>query len=136
MRKQCVPATWERRTRLMVAYIEATMKTNIRVLLVFLAVLLSSLLLYCLPFRESTTELWGGYKFRKRSPLLFGSGRGLLYPKESVSREVKELNGLWHFRADYSPSRDAGFVEQWYKQPLSKVKLYIRRGRLLCCKIL
>ena len=68
--------------------------------------------------------------------VLLGSGRGLLYPKESVSREVKELNGLWHFRADYSPSRNAGFVEQWYKQPLSKVKLYIPRGPLLCCKIL
>lgn len=53
--------------------------------------------------------------------VLLGGGRGLLYPKESVSREVKELNGLWHFRADYSPSRNAGFLEQWYKQPLSKV---------------
>ena len=59
--------------------------------------------------------------------VLFGGGRGLLYPKESVSREVKELNGLWHFRADYSPSRNAGFVEQWYKQPLSKVRLYSKR---------
>ena len=65
--------------------------------------------------------------------VLLGGGWGLLYPKESVSREVKELNGLWHFRADYSPSRNAGFVEQWYKQPLSKVRRYTRRGRLLCC---
>ena len=47
--------------------------------------------------------------------------RALLYPRESESREVKELNGLWHFRADYSPGRDAGFTEQWYREPLSKV---------------
>ena len=73
--------------------------------------------------------------------VLLGGGRGLLYPKESVSREVKELNGLWHFRADYSPSRNAGFVEQWYKQPLSKVGHLLPKvaifsmmlGRLRCC---
>lgn len=53
--------------------------------------------------------------------VLFGVGWGLLYPKDSSSREVKEINGLWHFRADYSPDRDAGFQEQWYKQPLAKV---------------
>ena len=53
--------------------------------------------------------------------VLFGGGQGLLYAKDSASREVKEINGLWHFRADYSPSRNAGFVEQWYKQPLAKV---------------
>ena len=46
---------------------------------------------------------------------------GLLYAKESAFREVKEINGLWHFRADFSPGRDEGFVQQWYKQPLQKV---------------
>ena len=46
---------------------------------------------------------------------------GLLYPRESAYREVKELNGLWHFRADYSADRNAGFREKWYTQPLSKV---------------
>jgi len=53
--------------------------------------------------------------------VFLGDGQGLLYAKDSASREVKEINGLWHFRADYSPDRDAGFQEQWYKQPLAKV---------------
>lgn len=48
----------------------------------------------------------------------------LLYPRESQYREVKELNGLWHFRADYSPDRRAGFDEKWYQQPLSKVSRF------------
>ena len=48
---------------------------------------------------------------------------GLLYPRESESREVKELNGVWHFRADFSPGRNAGFVEEWYKQPLPDVSV-------------
>ena len=54
--------------------------------------------------------------------LQFSVAEGLLYPRESPSREVKELNGLWHFRADYSPSRNAGFEEKWYSQPLQKVR--------------
>lgn len=54
------------------------------------------------------------------STALFGACDALLYAKESSSREVKELNGLWHFRADYSPGRDAGFTEEWYKEPLPK----------------
>ncbi|CAI8014502.1 Beta-glucuronidase [Geodia barretti] len=48
-----------------------------------------------------------------------GTARGLLYPRESESREVKVLDGLWQFRADFSPSRDEGFVNQWYSQPLA-----------------
>uniref|UniRef100_A0A8C0GZC7 Beta-glucuronidase n=1 Tax=Chelonoidis abingdonii TaxID=106734 RepID=A0A8C0GZC7_CHEAB len=45
-------------------------------------------------------------------------GRGMLYPRESASRELKELNGIWSFRADFSPQRDKGFVQQWYRKPL------------------
>ena len=45
----------------------------------------------------------------------------LLYPRESPHREVKELNGLWNFRADYSLYSQDGFLNQWYLQPLSKV---------------
>ena len=45
----------------------------------------------------------------------------LLYPRESPYREVKELNGLWDFRADYSLYGQDGFLHQWYLQPLSKV---------------
>ncbi|XP_053130817.1 beta-glucuronidase [Hemicordylus capensis] len=43
---------------------------------------------------------------------------GMLYPRESPSRELKDLGGLWSFRADRSVGRDAGFREQWFKQPL------------------
>ncbi|XP_075575760.1 beta-glucuronidase [Pelecanus crispus] len=43
---------------------------------------------------------------------------GMLYPRETPSRERKELDGLWSFRADLSPGRDAGFVHRWYRQPL------------------
>ncbi|XP_073171850.1 beta-glucuronidase isoform X2 [Lepidochelys kempii] len=43
---------------------------------------------------------------------------GMLYPRESASRELKELNGIWSFRADFSEQRDQGFVQQWYRKPL------------------
>ena len=52
---------------------------------------------------------------------VLGSCSGLLYPRESESRDVRLLDGLWNFRADYSPDREAGFVEQWYNRPLSEV---------------
>ncbi|XP_060704267.1 beta-glucuronidase [Hemiscyllium ocellatum] len=41
-----------------------------------------------------------------------------LTPRESPSRELKELNGLWSFRADQSANRNQGFEEGWYKRPL------------------
>ncbi|TMS13823.1 Beta-glucuronidase [Larimichthys crocea] len=43
---------------------------------------------------------------------------GMLFPRESSSREVKELNGLWSFRADKSPNRNQGFERAWYKSRL------------------
>nr|XP_020505633.1 beta-glucuronidase [Labrus bergylta] len=45
---------------------------------------------------------------------------GMLFPRESSSREVKELSGLWGFRADKSPDRKQGFDEAWYKRPLAE----------------
>ncbi|XP_036436394.1 beta-glucuronidase [Colossoma macropomum] len=45
---------------------------------------------------------------------------GMLYPRESPSRERKELDGLWSFRADFSPDRRAGFSQAWFKQPLAE----------------
>lgn len=54
--------------------------------------------------------------------LCLGGTRGLLYPRESESREVKVLDGLWQFRADFSSSRDAGFTEKWYSKPLIMVR--------------
>lgn len=46
---------------------------------------------------------------------------GMLFPRESSSREVKELNGLWAFRADMSPNRNQGFERAWYKSRLAEV---------------
>ncbi|XP_029468157.1 beta-glucuronidase [Rhinatrema bivittatum] len=43
---------------------------------------------------------------------------GMLYPRETPSRERKELGGIWSFRADASARRDEGFQQQWYKRPL------------------
>ncbi|KAL6463818.1 hypothetical protein MHYP_G00282090 [Metynnis hypsauchen] len=45
---------------------------------------------------------------------------GMLYPRESPSRERKELDGLWTFRADFSPDRNSGFSQAWFKQPLAE----------------
>lgn len=42
----------------------------------------------------------------------------MLYPRESRSRERKELDGLWSFRADFSDNRRQGFEQQWYRAPL------------------
>lgn len=47
---------------------------------------------------------------------------GMLFPKEGPSREVKMLDGLWHFRADLSDNRLQGFEQQWYRQPLREVR--------------
>ncbi|XP_045896576.1 beta-glucuronidase isoform X1 [Micropterus dolomieu] len=45
---------------------------------------------------------------------------GMLFPRESSSREVKELNGVWSFRADKSPKRNQGFESAWYKRRLAE----------------
>ncbi|XP_015111462.1 beta-glucuronidase [Diachasma alloeum] len=45
---------------------------------------------------------------------------GMLYPRESETREVKSLDGLWDFAM--SPSGDSltGIRDQWYRDELSK----------------
>ena len=53
--------------------------------------------------------------------LCLSGSEGLLYPRESQSREVKIIDAMWNFRADFSSGRDAGFVEEWYNQPLGMV---------------
>ncbi|KAM8742084.1 beta-glucuronidase-like [Acanthopagrus schlegelii] len=45
---------------------------------------------------------------------------GMLFPRESPSREVKELNGLWDFRADDSTNRNQSFESAWYKKRLAE----------------
>ena len=46
-----------------------------------------------------------------------------LFPRETESREVKVLNGLWNFRVDNSSSRDVGFTNEWFKKSLKKVSV-------------
>lgn len=43
---------------------------------------------------------------------------GGLYPRESPSREVRSLDGLWDFRLAPLLDPDKGFTEKWYTQPL------------------
>lgn len=47
---------------------------------------------------------------------------GMLYPRESESRQIQELNGMWNFRADFTPGRNEGFDSEWWKRPLRKVQ--------------
>ena len=53
--------------------------------------------------------------------LCLSSSDGLLYPRESESREIKTLDSIWNFRADFSSSRTAGFTKLWFNQPLAAV---------------
>ncbi|KAK7058720.1 hypothetical protein SK128_008183 [Halocaridina rubra] len=45
---------------------------------------------------------------------------GGLYPRESMSREVKSLDGLWNFRLSPLQDPDQGFREEWFSRPLSQ----------------
>ncbi|XP_046840299.1 beta-glucuronidase-like [Xenia sp. Carnegie-2017] len=45
---------------------------------------------------------------------------GMLFPRESESRQIKNLGGIWSFRADMSSSRNEGFDKKWYQQDLYK----------------
>ena len=49
------------------------------------------------------------------------TGAGILYPQESKTRQFKDLNGLWNFRADDSGGQQQGFDEQWYAKQLTEV---------------
>lgn len=52
-------------------------------------------------------------------------GVGMLYPQDSESRQSKLLDGIWHFRADFSPTRNQGFDEEWWKRPLAEVRFSV-----------
>lgn len=46
---------------------------------------------------------------------------GMLQPRESESRQIQYLNGMWNFRADQSPDRVQGLTERWYLKSLVEV---------------
>ena len=48
---------------------------------------------------------------------------GILYPKDSESRQVMNLDGLWKFAVSDKDNQNQGFDEQWYLLPLDKVCL-------------
>lgn len=50
---------------------------------------------------------------------------GMLFPRDSESREVKDLSGFWNFRADMSANRNAGFEQSWFAKPLWQVINFI-----------
>lgn len=50
---------------------------------------------------------------------------GMLFPKDSERREVKDLSGMWDFRADMSVNRNGGFENMWFAKPLWQVSLEI-----------
>ena len=53
---------------------------------------------------------------------------GMLFPRDSESREVKDLSGFWNFRADFSAKRNAGFEEKWFSKPLWQVTPHNKPG--------
>ena len=77
------------------------------------------------PFQKFTVRLLkmadGRVPFLSLCLLLVVGASGMLYPQDNEHRLVKELNGLWLFRADVPSSRDEGFAKKWYERPLDEV---------------
>jgi len=49
-----------------------------------------------------------------------------LYPRESETREVKKLDGVWNFRTiSISEDQNIGFTQKWFSQPLQLVRYSI-----------
>ncbi|XP_066900942.1 beta-glucuronidase [Halyomorpha halys] len=56
--------------------------------------------------------------------LLSTAQSGILYPRESETRQVKSLDGIWRFRASNNSTQ--GFEENWFADRLSKFVWYDR----------
>nr|CAD7434420.1 unnamed protein product [Timema monikensis] len=67
------------------------------------------------------TLMFGGVFLCYFSPI-FGdiSPGGILYPRESESREVRSLDGVWNFRLSPIDEPTQGLTQQWYQQELRK----------------
>lgn len=46
---------------------------------------------------------------------------GLLYPRESETRELKSLDGIWNFVKSNQTAPTEGIRDKWYLNDLSKV---------------
>lgn len=47
---------------------------------------------------------------------------GLLYPRESETREVRSLDGIWNFLKSDEGNPTQGVRDKWYLDDLNKVK--------------
>lgn len=47
---------------------------------------------------------------------------GFLYPRESETREVKSLDGIWNFIKSNESTPTEGIRDKWYLNDLSKVR--------------
>lgn len=52
-----------------------------------------------------------------------GQKKGILYPRDSESRQTKSLDGIWNFRAEPKGAQNLGIAQEWFKQPLEKVTI-------------
>lgn len=50
--------------------------------------------------------------------------RGLLYPRESETRDVKSLDGMWQFAKSKVTDPAEGYRRKWMSNDLSKVCLF------------
>lgn len=50
---------------------------------------------------------------------------GLLYPRESETREVKSLDGMWNFFKSDTNNPTQGIREKWFNESLSQIKTTI-----------
>jgi len=53
--------------------------------------------------------------------VLHTSVSGILYPRESESREVVSLDGIWKFRVSPAEAQDKGFAEKWFSTNFEEV---------------
>lgn len=51
---------------------------------------------------------------------------GMLYPRESETREVRSLDGIWNFVESDQTNSTEGLREKWYETDLSKVRTTIQ----------
>lgn len=49
-----------------------------------------------------------------------GKPTGMLYPRDSESRSLRHLDGMWNFLLDDSSTRNTSFENKWYSKRLSQ----------------
>lgn len=51
--------------------------------------------------------------------------KGILYPRESETRDVRSLDGMWNFLKSDESNPTQGVRDKWYLDDLSKVRIYV-----------